>query len=319
LDFPDTSMLGADDLERRDGAVHQVEQLAKKPFHAVTIEIGGVAVEARFEWPEAAAVYRRRYRHMLSTGAPRYFAHVAGWKAGEVYFWISGGATYVWLHSQVGANEVSFLMDAVVNTTVFNSTDGLIALHAGVVGDGASVAALVGTTTAGKSTTSIACARRGLDLYSDEFCLVTPRGVLPCPRSLNLREGGIELLARDSAPASPIDAWLLRNRGADRENVGFDDLFGEPRIPEPRPLRLAFIVAGVGPHPQAMPITPARMLVHVEPWARMKARGIDAAGALLALLRDVASYELTLGKPDDTARLIGEMLASARNDVKRIA
>jgi hypothetical protein len=314
---PADAILCAADLVRRDEAVRETAHLEQFARYPVRIELGGVVVEVRFEWPNAAEVYRRRYRHALSTGTPRFTACVANWKPGEVYFWFPGLATYFWGHWDLGSNDLAFLTDAVVTTTLFTASEDLIALHAAVVGDGACAAAIVGTTTAGKSTTAIACARRGLDLYSDEFGIVTPHGVMPCQRALNLRSGGIELLRQDRAPNSPVDAWLRSHRG-DCDGVGYDELFGELHVPALRPLRLAFILAGAGPHPQVRLLSAPQMLVHLEPWARMKARGIEAAGELLALLKSVDSYELTLGKPDDTARLIRAMLAEA-SDAKRIA
>ena len=307
---PASTPQGAEGLVRRDDAVRQTSHLERLAVHEVKIELAGRVVAVRLEWATAAEVYGRRYRRLLSTRPPDLTAYAGGWKPGEVYFWIGGGPTYVWLHSQLGRNEIAFLMDAVVNSTVFTSTDDLVALHAATVGNGAAIAAIVGTTTAGKTTTAIACARRGLDLYSDEFCLVMPEGVLACPRALNLREGGIELLAQDAAPQSVLDEWLRNNRGGDRDNVGFDELFGElPELPQ-LPLRLAFTIVGRDTEPRATPLSAARMVAHVEPWVRMKARGLDAVEALHALVRRVACYELILGRPDDTARLIATMLAS---------
>jgi hypothetical protein len=298
----------AEDLTRLpDDAA--LDDLAARATHAVTIGFAGVVAQTRFFRADSADVYRGRYRNMLSPEVPQLISYAVARRPGDIYFWVPGIASYRWDRCRIGKNQTAFLAEAVTNTAVFTSRENLIALHAAAVSDGRRAAAVIGSSEAGKTTTAIACVRRGLQLYSDEFCVVTPAGVIPFPRSLNVRAGGLALLAEDRPPPSPVDAWLSGNLGADRDDVGFADIFGAVRMPEPRPLEVVFAVRGRAERPAAEQIPAAAMLPHVKPWARLKARGIEEVHALLAMLQAARCYELTLGSPDATALLIRDVLA----------
>jgi len=285
-------------------------ELAPLAVHAVTFTVAGVPVEVRFNVAAAADIYRRRYRHMLASHAPVMTAYAVARDPNDVYFWAGEGPLHCWDQGKIHDHVIAFFADAVATTLFFNSIDDLIALHAAALTDGHSAAFIAGVSTAGKSTTAIACFRRGLELYSDEFCLVRAGGVLPHPRAISVRREGLELLLASAAPASPVDAWLRANRGEDRENVGFDELFGNATWPAPRPLRIACAAIARERTPSVRPIAPAKMLAHTMPSARMKTRGLDGVAALLAILQPVACYELTLGPPDATAELIAQMLTT---------
>jgi hypothetical protein len=284
-------------------------ELAPRAVHPVAFTVAGVPVEVRFDGAGAAEIYRRRYRHMLSEQPPAMTAYAVTRSPAETFFWTDDRPLYCWDQGAIPDRVIAFFADAVATTAFLNSIDDLIALHAGAVTDGRSAAFIAGVSTAGKSTTSIACFRRGLQLYSDEFCLVRAGGVLPHPRALSVRREGLELLLADAAPASPVDAWLRANRGDDHENVGFDELFGAATWPEARPLRVAFAAVAKADAPKLRSIAPAQMLVHTMPFARLKPRGLEATAALLAVLQPLTCYELTLGRPDATAELIAQILS----------
>jgi hypothetical protein len=55
---------------------------------------------------------------------------------------------------------------------------GALVLHAGAVGDGNGAALLLGRGGAGKSTTALACAARGMGVLGDDFCVMTMDGRL---------------------------------------------------------------------------------------------------------------------------------------------
>ncbi len=301
----------ASDLKRAAGfGAEFFGDLAGAACCPVTVSFCGIVVMVRFGDAEAATAFRRRYRHMLSNAPPQVVAYAVARRPEETFFWVAGDAAFVWDHCRLWPNEAAFLADAVVTTSVFTSREGAVAFHAAAVTDGDGAAALVGSSAAGKSTTAIACARRGLGLYSDEFCVATSEGVAPFPRTLNLRRGGIELLAKDRAPGSPVDAWLTAHRGLDVEDIGWDEIFGRLVVPRARPLRAVFAIVGAGARPAARPIGAAQMLAHVTPWVKTKARGLAAAQRVLELLQGAATFELTLGSPDATASLIGERLAA---------
>ena len=305
------SIVDASMLQRIDDDGVRIE-LAPLAVHPVTFTIAGVPVEVRFNVAGAAGIYRLRYQHMLSSQAPIMTAYAVARTPGETVFWAGDGPLYCWDRSEIPDRVIAFFADAVATTTFLRSIDNVIALHAAALTDGRSAAFIAGVSTAGKSTTAIACFRRGLRLYSDEFCLVRAGGVLPYPRAISVRREGLELLLADAAPKSPVDAWLRANRGDDRENVGFDELFGNPACPAPRPLRIAFAAVAKERAPSVRSIAPAQMLAHTKPFARLKPRGLAGVAALLEVLQPLTCYELTLGPPDETAELIAQVLRADR-------
>jgi hypothetical protein len=276
--------------------------------HSVSIEIAGAPVAVHFNDAEAAALFSRRYRHLSSSAAPRFVVNAIARRSDDAYFWLEGGPLYRWNLGPIKSHVVAFFADAVTTSSVFASIDGLIAMHAAGVSDGRSAAALIGSTTAGKTTTAIACARRGLELYSDEFCIVTPGGVQPFPRSLSLRCAATDVLGADPVPGSSVDAWLRSHGCCDGHDLGYDELFGTVVRPEPRPLRVAFAIVGRSTQPELRPTTARVILEHVGPWAKMKKRGFEGVDALMQMLKSVECYELHLGAPDATARAIAGVL-----------
>jgi hypothetical protein len=300
----------AAELTTADEELSSLADLEPLATNVVRFAFDRTVASVRFVDASAARLHRSRYRHLRSEAPPSFELHVAK-RGNATYFWMSGERAYRWDRHALSAREISFLADAVATTHVFSSLHDTIVLHAGAVSDGSGAAAIVGATCAGKTTTTLACARRGLGLYSDEFCVVTPRGVVPFPRTLNLRRGGIDLLSADIAPPSALDAWLSDNGGHDdRSDVGFDELLGSARLPEPRPLRALFLISGHAATPASNPVKAAAMLPRILPWARLRTRGIDAAGELLRLLQGVPCFELLLGAPDASSRLIASVLAA---------
>jgi hypothetical protein len=289
---------------------------AQDAVHCMRIDLAGIVLEARFDDPDAAFRFARRYRHMPASAAPDVVAYAVAPARGDHYFWIDGGPAYRWNRNVLEAGGIAFMLDAVATSAVFALRADRLTLHAAAVGDGHGVAAIVGTSEAGKTTTAIACARRGLALYSDEFCVVTPAGVIAVPRTLGLRAEGVALLARSAAPPSPVDAFLRAYAGGDRESVGYDEIFGAVQVPAPAPLRSLFFVAERAAEPRAQAISASAMLPRVAPWTRAQARGAQLAPQLLALLKQIACYELVLGTPDATAQLVSETLCGARETVR---
>lgn len=274
----------------------------------VRVDLAGTVVDVGFNDSEAARLYRRRYRHMLSTQPPARRAYAVADRSGAGYFWLEGETVYRWDRSELTPTVVTFLADAVVNTGVFTSSGDVVALHAATVGNTLGVGALIGATTAGKTTTAIACARRGLDLYSDEYCVLAPSGVLPFPRSISIRCAATEVLAEDPVPGSSVDAWLQTHGCCDGYDLGYDELFGAFFRPEVRPLRAAFALVGRSEKPEANVIPARAMIEHVRPWAKTALQGLERLERLLALFQGVRCYELSLGAPDATAQEITRRL-----------
>jgi hypothetical protein len=300
----------ASELTRVDAETEGLNDLARAARCDVRFAFDDTVASVRFGDGPAAALYRSRYRHMLAAGDPELTAYAVA-RGEAYYFWVPGVAAYRWERHVLAPYEIAFLADAVATTHFFAALPERMVLHAAAVAGARAAAAIVGTSEAGKTTTALACTRFGLKLFSDEFCFLTPAGVVPFPRTLNLRSGGIELLVRPTPPDTPLDAWLHAHRGREVQDVGFDELLGAWEPAPPVPLQALFFVTGRGHAAAAARTSAARMLPRVLPWTRMQPQGVDAARALLEALQRADCYDLTLGTPDDTARLIDGALAHA--------
>ena len=308
----------ADDLVRID-ELEVPKALASAARHSVTVDLAGTVVKVSFDEFAAAETYRTRYRHMLSDGPVERRAFALAHRPGEIYIWLEGVAAYRFDRFAVRPHVVAFFADAVVTSGVFTSTDDLIALHAGVVCDDRAAAAIIGSSTAGKTTTAIACVRRGLTLLSDEHCVVTSAGVRAFPRALNLRCGSVRLLGGDPAPPSSVDRWLEKHRCYEGNDLGFDELFGALPSPERKPLRAIFALAGTAPQPSITRISPAAMLEHARAGVKMKLEGFAALQSLFTLLQNVECYEVVKGTPDETARAVVRVLAASTREMSSVA
>ncbi len=290
----------------------ELRLLRRRGRHRVALEMAGAVGELRFSGATAAALFRRRYRHMLTARRAQMVAYAVTDETGTPFFWTGdAGPVYRWGRQALSDGEIAFLADAVAMTGFFRALDDTIALHAAALTDGYGAVAIVGASTAGKSTTAVACVRRGLQLYSDEYCAITPGGVAPFPRALNLRRSGLELLAHEPTLPTGITAVAAARCGGDWEDAGFDELFGSLHVPEPTPLRVVCAIVGTEAAPSAARIPPAAMLRYAKPWSKMKPRGLEGVRALLAALQPTACYELRLGSPDATAQLVARLVAAS--------
>jgi hypothetical protein len=169
--------------------------------------------------------------------------------------------------------------------------------------------AITGHSTAGKSTTAVACVAAGCELNSDERCIITPVGTLPFPRAINLRAGGIDVLIADLPPGA-LRSRLELHRGQNWDGAHSAEIFYAMPLPAPAPLRAIFVLGGLAAEPSSRRISAVDMLPRAQFGATTAATGIDRASAILCLLQSVACYELTLGTPCASARQILYVLAT---------
>ncbi len=275
--------------------------LRRRARHAVCIGVLDARASAHFEDPSSARYFDERYRDLRKDEATARPTYAVRDDAGRVHFWSDDGPTYVWPHGALGPSATAFFADAFATHMLLSSIPSTIALHAAALRRNDAAFAITGLSTAGKSTTALACVTAGAQLYSDERCVTSPQGTIPYPRTLNVRRGGIDLLVA-TLPACALRDRLAAHRGSDWNSVRFDELFGASPLPEPAPLRAIFAIVGRDAAPRSRAIEPAAMLPLAEPAAKVWARGIDRVCALVALFGRVACYELVLGTPLDTAR-----------------
>lgn len=294
-------MISVADLVPAELSPAQRAALRRRARHSVSFGVHGVRVSAHFDDPAGARELARRYRDLRYDEPGPLPVYAVRDEAGRTHFWRDGGAAYLWPHDRLSGRVTAFFADAFATQALLSALPATLSLHAAALRRGGAAFALTGHSTAGKSTTALACVAVGAELYSDERCVTTPAGTIPYPRALNLRRGGLELLA-DELPAGELRRRIAAHRGADWENVRFDELFGERPLPAPAPLRALFAIVGRADAPASRRIDPLAMLPLAEPGANAAARGVDRVCALLDFFRAVACFELVLGPPADSAR-----------------
>ncbi len=277
--------------------------LKRTTRHAVAINVLGTSAHAHFDDPAAARRFAARYRALLGTLTPAVRTYAARDEAGT-RFWSDDGEAYLFPVAGLDPYGIAFLADAVTTDALFAAIPDTVAFHAAALRYQNCAFALTGLSAAGKSTTALACAAVGCGLFSDERCVVTPRGVVPYPRGINVRAGGRDLLVRELADSSTLGRRLRAWGDGDWDNASFADLLGEVPLPDAAPLRAMFAIVGCAAQPSVRRITPYAMLSLAQPGAKAAARGLDRVAALLRVLGDVHCYELVLGTPLQTARAL---------------
>ena len=146
-------------------------------------------------------------------------------------------------------------------------------------------------------------------LYTDERCLIDDGFVVPFPRTVNVRAGGVAALAEDPVPPDALAAALQRHGRRDWDDARLVDLFADWKRPKPAPLRSIFVVAGFGARAELERTTRAEVVRSAGRWAQCSDSGLERVARLVNALSAVACYRITLGRPSDTASLIAETLA----------
>jgi hypothetical protein len=317
-------LIGAQDLVAVDASNTAV---VADPFahcrRSVVIDVAGLTCAVHFDDEQAAACFALRYtdlivrdavpvRHAFAMRDPNF-----GW-----LFWSEETGAFRWQHGELAHHVVAFLADAVALTAFFQArADGIVSVHAAAVGRPGGVAAIIGDSNGGKTTTAVACARAGMALFSDERCLIDPHSnVHRFPRAINVRAPGLRLLVNDTVAGDDALGAQLSARGAgDWNDVRLSDLLPAQGRLEPRPLRVVFLLTGAAAEAQAE-AAPARYAAHAcARWAQGAGSGLDKAARLVQLFADVPCYRLRLGSPDASARLIRALLDAHISDLELTA
>jgi hypothetical protein len=267
----------------------------------------GTCIALGFDDPVAAAQYRRRYAR-FATERPADVRAYALRRDGRTLFWVEGGPAYQWPEALDDPFAVEFLADYVVRHTYFMELSPHLSFHAAALSVPHGAFAVTAVSEGGKTTTALACARRGTPLYSDERCVLDGERVLPFPRAITVRAASLELLASDpSFEDGGIGERLRAHRGGDWSGVDFAELFGDARLPPPQPLRAIFFIAGRAAEPAVAPLAfPQALAALLAIPLRSRSRGLERVADATRLLGHARPYSLTLGTPDATARLLRE-------------
>jgi len=317
-------LIGAADLVCVDPGVAAV---VATPFRfcreSVVIDVAGLTGVVHFDDEVAAAQFASRYTDLRSIGrTPKRHAFAMRDERLGCLFWSDTTPVMRWPHGDLTAHAVAFLADAVALTAFCRDRDdGIVSLHAASLGVADGVAAIIGDSHAGKTTTAIACARAGMELFSDERCLIdSHRLVHPFPRAVNMRASGLRLLSADQVPGWDPIGRLLRARGdGDWNDVRISALLPKQRALEPLPLRAVFLLARHAGAVSIEAVAPEHAVRASVRWAQGAGNGLDRIARLWEIFRSVPCYRLSLGTPDESARLIRACLGSGRRAVEQFA
>ncbi len=318
-------LAGAEDLVAVErGQVPALRDAASRARRSLALGIAGRSLVVHFDDDAAGACFAARYADLALSGVPLVAQHAFAFRhaAAGPLFWSQDGPAFRWPHGELDADAVAFFADAVALTEFFERHgDGAVSLHAAAVGIAGAAAALVGDTTAGKTTTALACARIGLRLYSDERCVLGRDGAVhPFPRALNVREAGRALLLRDRVTGpDPLGERLRARASGPWSDVRFGELVPDWVLPEPAPLRAVFVLAGAGERVRLEPASRLAAVRAAARWARGAGTGLDKVARLHELFAGAACHRLELGSPDASARAIRAALLSARDELERSA
>ncbi len=304
LNPAETRFIRADRLlrVRLDGGARR--RIRERARNEVRLRFFETSIAVAFDDAEAAALFRKRYRAFGSdeTAALRIFAvHVDG---GALFF-VDDGAAYRW-DGSLHARGLEFLADGVTRELYFGATSRRVSFHAAACAAGEVAFAVTAASEGGKTTTAIACARRGMPLYSDEFCILEKGAVQPYPRALNLREGSLALLGSECS-GDPVTSRIRARCGKRWRDVSFAEIFGTVVPPAPRPLVAVFFIDGRAPQPAIEGLGSAEALPRLLA-APLQSRG-DGPSRIshaIEILANTRAFRLTLGTPDATALAIRE-------------
>jgi hypothetical protein len=301
-------------LEKTRLSENTLAAYAARAVHEVRIAVGQATIAIRFARISAAGECARRFGDMLGQHTPEAVIYVVD-VDGRAFFWRSPERVFCW-PSEAADELLVFLADGFALREYLITSEDL-GLHAAVIARGSSVVALVGTSTAGKTTTAIAAVRRGFTLYSDDRCIISDGRVVPFLRAITLREGGRAALLADAFADCTLHAPLREMPARGDVTIGARTLVGARAGGCPRPLAAAFIIEGRGATPAVEPCSLYGQLPVLMRSMICREVGLERAVRALAELRNVRFYRLRLGTPAATAHAIERTLNEAVADPKR--
>lgn len=288
-------VIRAEQLTRTGDSPHA--QLATHCVYSAQCEIAGVAMELRTDLSEVARLFGLRYADHPPTHAPDFRYYVATARSGYL-FWSDHAPAWRWSQGSLPADAVVFLADTVVLSAIIRFEPSLASMHAAGVEFRGIAAAIVDHSALAKTTALMACARRGMKIYSDERVLVRGRLVYPFLRRTSVRAAGARLLLAD------------RDAFNETPELSVKTALGGDAIAEPEPLGALFILSGRKGSASVERIDAATALPAITRWFDARGDIMDRVTRAIALLRSIACFRLTVGSPDETAIAMAYAIAS---------
>lgn len=265
--------------------------------------IAGICFDLRSNDREVIVELTRRFEEHLSE-RPAQFTYFVLASNGEYVFQCDHDGTWRWPHGALSTRAIAFLADAAMMSAVVHFDPGLMSIHAAAFAYDGGAAAIAGDSTAGKTTTLLACARAGLPVYSDERTLIRAGAVHPFLRVCSVRSGGRDRLLLDCADDRLGRVLRLSS------SFTFTQAFGPAVVAPVERLRVLFVLNGYADVPHVERIDTAQALPAISRWFDAAAGSLDRLARAVALLHRVRCYRLTLGTPAASAQTIMEVVKS---------
>lgn len=200
-------------------------------------------------------------------------------------------------------------LEAALCERIIRSQRRSIAIHAATIPVGNSMALLAGRSEAGKTTLSLALARRGFRVAGDDVALIDPEtlNVLPIPRCFHVDDPGAILLEADGLrlPA----AWP-------RFRFIVPDDFGIATKPPGRARWLIFMRGPRAGYPSIEPVPQAEMTARVlSETGQGPLSDSETVRVICGLAAGASCFALTPGALGETADAIADLLRKSMRSV----
>lgn len=291
-------VIRAEQLTRSSDANAQLERHC---VHTARCEIAGIVMELCTDVPEVAQLFSKRYADH-GASRPADFRYYVATIRGGYAFWCGHAPSWRWSQGPLPPDAIAFLADSVSLGALVRFDHRMASMHAAAIEYSGVAAAIAGNSTTGKTTTLLACARRGMRLYSDERTLLCENVVHPLLRRCSVRAAGARLLLADN------DNDRLADTLRTVPELSLKTCFGPSAIAQPQALRALFVLNGNGHCAALEAIDTATALPAITRWFDTRGDMVDRVARAISVLRGVKCYRLTLGTPDESAAAIAYAL-----------
>ncbi|HEX4595639.1 MAG TPA: hypothetical protein VH157_15245 [Bryobacteraceae bacterium] len=197
-------------------------------------------------------------------------------------------------------------LEAALCEAIIRSQRRSIAIHAATIPIGNSTALLVASSGTGKTTLSLALARRGLPAAGDDVALVEPDtlDVIPIPRCFHVDDRGAALLEADGLRLPP--AWA-------RFRFIVPNDFGAPAAPPSRTGRLIFMRGPRAGHASIAPVSQAEMTARLlSETGKGPLSDPETIAVISRLAASASCFALTPGPLGETADAVAALLNESK-------
>ena len=255
--------------------------------------------------PEVQHLMSGLYRNFL-TSSPK------GDVADAVIETHDSGEGFCWrLGEKAGATSTLpsalWNLEAALCETIIRTQRRSIAIHAATIQIADSLAIVAGCSQAGKTTLSLALARRGLPVLGDDVALVEPETlkVLPIPRCFHVDDGGADLLEADGLRLP--DAWP-------RFRFIVPSDFGTPAKPPGRARCLIFMQGPRAAHPSITPVSQAEMTARLlSETGQGPLTDSETVAVICGLAAGASCFALAPGPLGETADAVAALLTASKH------